>query len=104
VVPIERSTRSAGQQTYLNAMALGKPVIVTDAPGVRDYIEHEVTGFVVPPETQALNRVIQYVMDPGNAEETAAVGRRAREHVLALFDEYRYRRQLLTIAGVVQAE
>ena len=31
---------NVGQQTYLNAMALGKLVIVTKAPGVGDYIEN----------------------------------------------------------------
>ncbi len=36
--------RSAGQQSYLNAMALGKPVVVTDAPGVRDYVEDREDG------------------------------------------------------------
>ena len=50
VVPLERrSDRSAGQQTYLNAMVLGKPVVVTDALGVRDYVEDGETGFLVPP-------------------------------------------------------
>ena len=49
VVPLQSSVRSAGQQTYLNAMLLKKIVVVTDAPGVRDYIEHGVTGLIVPP-------------------------------------------------------
>jgi rhamnosyl/mannosyltransferase len=31
-------------------MALGRPVVVTDSVGVRDYIDHGVNGFVVPPE------------------------------------------------------
>jgi hypothetical protein len=104
VVPIERRTRSAGQQTYLNAMALGKPVIVTDAPGVRDYIQHEVTGFIVPPEVQALRQAIEHVMDPKNADEIAVIGRRARETVLARFNEFAYRRQLLSVAGVLPRE
>jgi hypothetical protein len=38
VVPLQpRTDRSSGQTTYVNAMALGKAIVVSDAPGVRDY-------------------------------------------------------------------
>lgn len=40
---------SGGQQTFLNAMALGKPVIVTDPEGARGYVEDGVDGLLVPP-------------------------------------------------------
>nr|WP_279342521.1 glycosyltransferase [Geotalea sp. SG265] len=39
---------SGGQQTFLNAMALGKPVIVTDPEGARGYVEDGVDGLLVP--------------------------------------------------------
>jgi glycosyltransferase involved in cell wall biosynthesis len=57
VVPLQNSVRSAGQQTYLNAMLLRKIVVVTDAPGARDYIEHGVTGLVVPRRAADLRSV-----------------------------------------------
>ena len=41
--------RSGGQQTFLNAMAMGKPVIVTDPESAKDYIEDGVDGILVPP-------------------------------------------------------
>lgn len=84
VVPLEHSVRSAGQQSYLNAMVLGKPVVVTDAPGVRDYIEDGVTGVIVPPEREALAAALRHVMDPANAENYRRMGARARESVLAM--------------------
>ena len=40
---------SGGQQTFLNAMAMGKPVIVTDPEGAKDYIDNGVDGILVPP-------------------------------------------------------
>lgn len=98
VVPIRTSTRSTGQQTYLNAMVLAKPVVVTDAPGVRDYIIDGETGLVVPPRADALAEAIAWVMDPDNANETAALGARAREWVLAHATPDRYRARLLELA------
>lgn len=101
VVPLRRAERSAGQQTYLNAMVLGKPVVVTDAPGVRDYVQHGVTGLVVDPEPTALAEAIERVMDPHRAEENAAMGRRAREAVLARFTPDAYLNGLLRVVGAL---
>jgi len=42
--------RSAGHQTFLNAMTMGKPVIVTDPEGAGDYIDDGVDGILVPPD------------------------------------------------------
>jgi glycosyltransferase involved in cell wall biosynthesis len=48
VVPLEAGTlRSAGQQTFLNAMALGTAVVVTDVEGGSDYIQNGVDGILV---------------------------------------------------------
>jgi hypothetical protein len=101
VVALKRSIRSAGQQTYLNAMALGKPVIVTDAPGVSDYVEPGRTAFVVPPDPDALREKIQWVLDPANAEEVAAGARAGREAVRSRFTTDHYKDQLLALAQAV---
>jgi glycosyltransferase involved in cell wall biosynthesis len=37
----------------LAAMALGKPLVVNDAPGVRDYVRDGETGIVVPRDDPA---------------------------------------------------
>jgi glycosyltransferase involved in cell wall biosynthesis len=39
-----------GQQTWLNAMTMGKPVIVGEDRSACDYIEHGRDGWLVPPE------------------------------------------------------
>lgn len=102
VLPLISSTRSSGQQTYLNAMALGKPVIVTDAPGVRDYIDPGVTGVIVGEDgPAALRRAIEHVIDPANAAIYADMGSRAQHCVIENFTDSIYRRRLLQIAGVL---
>ena len=104
VVPLRQTVRSAGQQTYLNAMGLRKPVIVTDAPGVRDYVIDGVTGVIVPPTVEALRAAILHVMDPANAGFYKAMGERAREDVFTRFTEETFRHGLLRHAGVISQE
>ena len=83
VVPLEaREDRSAGQQTYLRAMALGKPTIVTDALGVREHVSDGVDGIVVAPgDADALERALRWATAPEHAAETRALGERARATV-----------------------
>lgn len=100
VVPLLAGTeRSAGQQTYLNAMAQGKPVVVTDAPGVRDYIRDGETGLIVPNDPDALSAAINGLLaDPERAER---LGRAARADVEAKFTLRAYVSRLLEVADVV---
>jgi Glycosyl transferases group 1 len=97
VVPLLADTeRSAGQQTYLNAMARGKPVVVTEAPGVTDYIRDGETGLVVPNDPGALSEAINGLLaDP---ERATGLGRAARAEVEAKFTVGAYVSRLLEVA------
>ncbi|TFY98703.1 glycosyltransferase [Ramlibacter rhizophilus] len=101
VIPLRRTVRSAGQQTYLNAMGLGKAVIVTDAPGVSDYIVNGVTGVIVAPEPQSLRAALLHVVDPANASYYAQMGERARTDVFRRFNEETFRHGLLRHAAAI---
>ena len=100
VVPIRAGIdRSAGQQTYLNAMALGKLVIVTDTPGVRDYIDDRETGLIVPPgDPEALAAAIRWTIDPANRGEVERIRVRARDVTRARFSRRNYISHLLRVA------
>jgi glycosyltransferase involved in cell wall biosynthesis len=68
--------RSVGQQTYLNALALGKPLIVTDCIGVRDHLTADVHALVVPPSDEAaLRAAIEWMSAPSNREARDAMAR-----------------------------
>lgn len=99
-IPLRGETeRSGGEQTYLNAMALGKLVVVSDGPGARDYIEDGVTGILVPPHDPAAMRdAIGWALAEANRDEVRRIGDAAREHVLAGFGPDRWVERLLDIA------
>jgi hypothetical protein len=93
-----RRDRSAGQQTYLNAMVLGKPVVVTDALGVRDYVEDRRTGLIMPPgDAAAMRAALDWLVDPDNAGQVRAMGERARAVALERFGPEQYVRSLLAV-------
>lgn len=96
-----REDRSAGQATYLNAMALGKLAIVTETLGVRDYVEHGRTGLVLPPgDLASMRKALEWALDPANAAELAAIRARARDVARTRFGPEQY---LANILGVVDA-
>lgn len=63
VVPLQPSGRSAGQVVILEAGSFGKPVIVSDVEGIRDYVSSEVNGLLVAPEdADGMRTAIQTLM------------------------------------------
>lgn len=80
VVPLAtRTGRGAGQQTYLNAMHVGRLVIVTDAVGVRDYLTDRYDALIVPPDPRAVREAIEWVYDPANQAEVEGMIAAGRE-------------------------
>ena len=53
VLPLQEREISIGQTVLLEAMAMGKPIVVTRVNGTVDYIEHMRTGLLVPPKDAA---------------------------------------------------
>jgi glycosyltransferase involved in cell wall biosynthesis len=80
------SYREGLPRTLLEAGAMGRPVIATDVVGCRDVVVDTVTGYLVAPKdvaslATAMERMIE------NRAQLGAMGRAARERVVALFDE-----------------
>ena len=65
-------------RVILEGMLLGKPVVATKAGGVLELIEHNKTGYLVPPgDTSALADCLITIL--AQPERAAAMGREARE-------------------------
>lgn len=73
VVPLLPAERATGQVVILEAMALGKPVVATRAPGSADLVAQGETGILVPPsDPDSLARgVSRLLQDPSLAERLA---------------------------------
>ncbi|WP_334166199.1 glycosyltransferase family 4 protein [Tepidimonas sp.] len=63
------------------AMAMGRPVITTDAPGCRETVVEGVNGFLVPPrEVEALQRaMLRFIEEPELVERMGQKSRRLAE-------------------------
>lgn len=100
----DRDDRTAGQQTYLNAMALGKAVVVTDSPGVREYVEDGRTAIVVPPsDPEALAKALRWALDPANADAVERMKAAAVTSARTRFSPERYARSLLDVAEAISS-
>jgi glycosyltransferase involved in cell wall biosynthesis len=80
VLPLKRVQFAAGVTAILEAMAMGKAVVVTDSPGLADYVRSGENGLVVPPhDPEAMRRaMLQLWNDPALA---AKLGREARRRI-----------------------
>jgi glycosyltransferase involved in cell wall biosynthesis len=72
---------ASGMTVSLEAMATGRPVVMTDTPGIEDYVVHERTGLLAPvgdPEALA-GHVLRLLRDEDEARRFGAAGRAAVE-------------------------
>ena len=102
VAALRPAPRGAGLITYVNAMAAGKLVVVSDTCAVREYVEDRRTGLIVPPgDPAALAMTLRWALDPANADEVRGIAERGREEVLAYWPaDYWARLKELDVAGV----
>jgi glycosyltransferase involved in cell wall biosynthesis len=86
VVPLYENDFQAGVTTLLEAMAMGKAVIVTQTTGQRDVVEHGVNGLYVPPgDVQALRKAIVQLREcPELAAELGSNAHRTIEERMTL--------------------
>ena len=93
VVPLVETDFQAGVTTVLEAMAMGKAVVVTTTKGQSEVVRDGVTGIKVPPgDAAALRNAIRYLLD--TPHERRRMGRAAREAVIDGYSVEAYARRL----------
>ncbi len=84
-VPVMRSTMPAGITTLLEAMAMGKAVVVTETPELAGVVADGRTGLTVPAgDTAAMRSALEVLLD--SPELRRRLGKRARQAVLERYD------------------
>jgi glycosyltransferase involved in cell wall biosynthesis len=93
------SYREGTPRSVLEAMAMGRAIITTDAPGCRETVIEGENGFLVPPrDSNALfEAMTRFVDDPAIA---AAMGKASRRLVEAKYDVRQVNSDLLRYAGL----
>lgn len=101
VIPLYPVDFQAGITSILEAMAMGKAVICSRAPGQTDAVVDGETGLYVPPEDpRSLRAAIQYLLDhPEVAEQMGRAGRRRVEQGMTI---EHYVARLSTVVGEAQ--
>lgn len=93
------SYREGTPRTVLEAMAMGRPVITTDAPGCRETVREGENGFLVPiRNARALAAAMQRFLDDPTL--IATMGQRSREIAEEKYDVHRVNAVMLKEMGL----
>jgi glycosyltransferase involved in cell wall biosynthesis len=80
-VLLQPNRHVSGVTSVLEAQAMGRPVVVTDTPGMRDYVRPGLTAVLVPPgDADAARDAIAGLL--ADSDRADAMGRAGREFVV----------------------
>lgn len=93
------SYREGVPRSTQEAMAMGRPVITTDAPGCRETVENGVNGFLVPRwDAEKLAEKMIYFIE--NPEIISIMGLESHKIAKEKFDSHKVNKRLLKIMGL----
>ena len=93
------SYREGTPRTVLEAMAMGRPIITTDAPGCRETVADGDNGFLVPVKAidELVAAMLKFIKNP---ELIAGMGRRSRQIAEEKYDVNKVNEQMLKAMGI----
>ena len=93
------SYKEGTPRVVLEAMAMGRPIITTDAPGCRETVKNEVNGFLVPifDDIEAANAMTKLL----SAELRKEMGQESRQFCQEKFNVVDVNNTLLSDMGVI---
>jgi len=94
------SYREGTPRTVLEAMAIGRPVITTDAPGCRETVVHGLNGYLVPVKSVAELEVAMksFVQNP---DLVVKMGRESRRIVEDKYDVHKVNEVMMKRMGMI---
>ena len=97
------SYREGTPRTVLEAMAMGRPVITTDAPGCRETVVNGENGYLVDVQSvEALVGAMESFID--NPDLAAAMGLRSRQIVEDKYDVHKVNAVMLREMGITGSD
>lgn len=89
------SYREGTPRTVLEAMAMGRAVITTDAPGCRETVSHGINGYLVAVKSvdQLVQSMQYFIEDP---KLMISMGQRSREIALNKYDVHQVNKHMMT--------
>lgn len=96
------SYREGTPRTVLEAMAMGRPIITTDAPGCRETVIDGDNGFLVPVQSvdALVEAMLKFIEDPALASR---MGKRSREIAVEKYDVHKVNAVMLREMGITAA-
>lgn len=96
------SYREGTPRTVLEAMAMGRPIITTDAPGCRETVIDGDNGFLVPVQSvdALVEAMLKFIEDPTLASR---MGRRSRQIAEDKYDVHKVNAAMLREMGIAGA-
>lgn len=94
------SYREGTPRTVLEAMAVGRAIVTTEAPGCRETVVHGLNGFLVPvADSKALTRAMErFVLSPQLIQQ---MGEASLQMVRDRYDVHKVNAQMLDAMGLV---
>lgn len=95
------SYREGTPRTVLEAMAMGRAIITTDAPGCRETVQHGQNGYLVGVKSvDDLVQSMQYFIEDPKLIEY--MGQRSREIALNKYDVYQVNKHMMAEMGILR--
>lgn len=93
--------REGVPRSILEALAAGRPVITTDAPGCRETVVADRNGFLIPPrDVDSLASAMLYFVE--NPRQVPVMGRNSRQLAEERFDVRAINEKMLSAMGLVR--
>lgn len=90
-------------KTVLEAMAMGRPIITTNAPGCRETVENNINGYLV--EVKDIKGIVEkmrcFISDP---EKSFKMGQASLEIVKEKYDVKKVNQTIVDTMGLIQVE
>jgi len=89
-------------RTVLEAMAVGRPIVTTDAPGCRETVVDGLNGFLVRP--RSVDDLVAAVSRLARDHELARImGERSRELAVGKYDVHKVNRAIMSVMGLLRS-